>query len=282
MVVHAHPDDEVLTTGGLLARAAGQGIRTVLVTCTNGEAGEIAAPGLATRDRLGAVRRRELRAACRVLGIRQLYLLGYRDSGMAGSPDNDHPASFHRAALEPATARLVSLIRHERPEVIVTYDEAGFYGHPDHIKANRITRAAFAAASDAAGCPAAGLPWQPRRLYYTAYPHSGIVRGARRLREAGISPPFTPVDGQPPPFGTPDELITTQLDVSGMTARKRRALWQHASQMPPDFFLAQLSPALFHELFATESFQLIAKLDRAPAPADALFGTPRAATRGVA
>jgi N-acetyl-1-D-myo-inositol-2-amino-2-deoxy-alpha-D-glucopyranoside deacetylase len=282
MVVHAHPDDEVLTTGGLLARAADQGIRTVLVTCTNGEAGEIAEPGLATRERLGAVRRRELRAACRLLGVRQLYLLGYRDSGMAGSPDNDHPQSFQQASRAAATARLVRLIRHERPEVIVTYDAAGFYGHPDHVKANQITRVAFAAAAEASCFAGAGPPWQPRRLYYTAYPHSGIMRGARRLREAGISPPFTPVAGQPPSFGTPDELITTHLDVSGLTDRKRRALWQHASQMHPDFFLSQLSSALFHELFATESFQLIANLDRAPAPADALFGTHRVASLHVA
>ena len=271
MVVHAHPDDEVLTTGGILARYADRGVRTVLVTCTGGEAGEIAQPQLANRESLGAVRRRELRSACRVLGVARLHLLGYRDSGMAGSPDNDHPASFQQASLAEATAKLVALIRQERPEVIVTYDEAGFYGHPDHVQANRITQAAFAAAP-AERFVAVGPRWQPLRLYYTAYPHSGIIRGARRLLEAGISPPFEPVDGQAPPFGTADELITTRVDVAALTDRKRRALWRHASQMNPDFFLSQLSPTLFRELFATESFRLVKNLGQSAEPTDDLFG----------
>ena len=234
MVVHAHPDDEVLTTGGLLMRAAEQGLRTVLVTCTGGQAGEIADPDLATPTTLGAVRRRELRAACQVLRISRLHLLGYRDSGMAGSPDNLHPASFQHAPIGQAAARLARLIRQERPDILVTYDDNGFYGHPDHVKANQVTLAAFERA-DAA--------WRPRRLYYTAYPHSAIVRHARRLRTCGITPPHDPDAIRPPSFGTPDELITNQLDVSALVDRKLRALRQHASQLCPDFFVSQLSPA---------------------------------------
>src|SRR5688572_14466737 len=121
MAVHAHPDDEAIGTGGVLARAAAEGIRTVLVTCT-----------------VGAVRERELRAACAVLGVTHLELLGYRDSGMAGTDDNNHPDSFAQADLDDATARLVELVRQHRPSVIVTYNENGFYGHPDHINAHRI------------------------------------------------------------------------------------------------------------------------------------------------
>jgi LmbE family N-acetylglucosaminyl deacetylase len=263
MVVHAHPDDEVLTTGGLLARAAEQGLRTVLVTCTGGEAGEIADPSLATPSTLGAVRRRELRAACRVLQISRLHLLGYRDSGMAGSSDNLHPASFWQAPLEQAAARLARLIRLERPEVLVTYDDNGFYGHPDHVRANQITLAALES-----------LPpdSRPRRLYYTAYPHSAIVRHSHRLRASGITPPWNPDAGQPPSFGTPDALITSQLDISDAVDRKLLALRQHASQLCPDFFVSQLSPSLFHELFAVESFCLAASRGSAPLWADELLG----------
>jgi LmbE family N-acetylglucosaminyl deacetylase len=196
-------------------------------------------------------------------------MLGYRDSGMAGTPDNDHPASFHQAPLAQAASQLAALIQRERPAVLVTYDEAGVYGHPDHVKANRITQAAFAAT--------AGQPWQPHRLYYTAYPHSGIVQGAQRLRAAGIRLPFETVEGQAPSFGTPDELITNQLDLSNLTDRKRWALERHASQMDPDFFLSQLSPTLFHELFARESFRLVTSFDPAPAWIDPLFGERGAA-----
>ncbi|MCC7104163.1 MAG: PIG-L family deacetylase, partial [Chloroflexi bacterium] len=190
MTVHAHPDDEAIGTGGLLARSADEGIRTVLVTCTGGEVGEIAHPSLATPETLAEVRERELRAACEILGITDLHLLGYRDSGMAGTADNEHPASFHRADLEQATGRLVALVRQLRPQVMVTYDENGFYGHPDHIKTNRIAVAAFHAAGDRARYPALGEPWRPSKLYYTAVPRSRLRELPRRLRELGIEGPF--------------------------------------------------------------------------------------------
>ena len=129
MAVHAHPDDEAIGTGGVLARAAAEGIRTVLVTCTGGEVGEIAPDTLATADTLAEVRERELRAACEILNVTHLELLGYRDSGMAGTPDNDHPECFAQADLDHASARLASLVRKYQPAVIVTYNENGFYGH---------------------------------------------------------------------------------------------------------------------------------------------------------
>ena len=156
MVVHAHPDDESISTGGVLARYADEGLRTVLVTCTGGEVGEIADPGLATPETLVEVRRRELEQACEILRVGKLHLLGYRDSGMMGTLDNAHPASFHQASLDEATARLVALVRREQPQVLVTYDKNGFYGHPDHIKAHQITAAAYEAAGDPARWPEAG------------------------------------------------------------------------------------------------------------------------------
>ena len=136
MTVHAHPDDESIGTGGVLARYADEGIRTVLVTCTGGEVGEIGDPTLATPDNLAEIREQELRAACAILGVGHLELLGYRDSGMAGTDDNEHPDAFARADLDVAIRRLVALVRRFRPQVLVTYDENGLYGHPDHVHAN--------------------------------------------------------------------------------------------------------------------------------------------------
>ena len=127
----------------MLACYADEGLRTVLVTCTGGEVGEISDSTLAMADTLAEVRRKELERACEILRVGRLHLLGYRDSGMMGTPDNAHSSSFYQASLEEATARLVALVRRERPQVFVTYDERGFYGHPDQIRAHQITVAAF-------------------------------------------------------------------------------------------------------------------------------------------
>jgi mycothiol conjugate amidase Mca len=271
MAVHAHPDDEAISTGGVLARYADEGLRTVLVTCTGGEVGEIADPSLATPENLAEVRKRELRTAVEILTVGQLYLLGYRDSGMVGTADNDHPASFHRAGLEEATGKLVALIRRERPQVLVTYDDNGFYGHPDHIKANRITVAAFEAAADPARYPEAGPPWQPLKLYYVAIPRSALETFGRLMREAGIEPPSDLLEEQDPPFGTPDELVTTYVDVSQQVERKHRALLAHATQMGPEVFFAKLPASLFNVVFGIETFQLVKSLVAAPKEEDDLF-----------
>lgn len=272
MTVHAHPDDEAIGTGGILARYSDEGLRTVLVTCTGGEVGEIADPALAAPENLAEIRERELRAACEILGVGQLYLLGYRDSGMAGTPDNDHPESFNQANLDEATGKLVALVRRERPQVLVTYDENGFYGHPDHINANRIAVAAFEAAGDAARYPDAGPPWQPLKLYYTAIPRSGIETFARLMREAGVEPPFeeTP-EGVEPEFGTPDERVTTYVDVSAQIERKRRALLAHATQMGPETFFMKIPEPIFNVIFGLETFQLVKSPVPVPGQEDDLF-----------
>jgi LmbE family N-acetylglucosaminyl deacetylase len=230
MAVHAHPDDEAISTGGVLARYADEGLRTVVVTCTGGEVGEIADSVLATPETLVDVRRRELERACEILRVGRLHLLGYRDSGMMGTPDNQHPSSFYQASLEEATGRLVALVRRDRPQVLVTYDERGFYGHPDHIRANQITVAAFDAAGDPGCWPEAGAPWRPAKLYYTAVGRSAVRNLASLMKEAGIEAPFE--DGETR-IGIPDELITTRVDVSAHVER-RLALMAHGSQMGPE------------------------------------------------
>ena len=269
MAVHAHPDDEAIGTGGVLARYADEGLRTVLVTCTGGEVGEISDTTLATPETLAEVRRKELERACAILRVGRLHLLGYRDSGMMGTPDNAHPASFYQASLEEATARLVSLVRRERPQVLVTYDERGFYGHPDHIRANQITVAAFDAAGDPARWPEAGVPWRPEKLYYTAVARSAIRNLGRVLNEAGIEAPFG--DGREPEIGIADELITTQVDVSAQVERKRQALMAHATQMGPEVFFAKMPPAVFYRIFGRESFQLVRGRSGASGMEDDLF-----------
>ena len=256
MAVHAHPDDESIGTGGVLARYADEGLRTVLVTCTGGEVGEISDSMLATPGTLAEVRQRELERACEILHVGQLHLLGYRDSGMMGTPDNDHPSSFYQASRDEATARLVTLVRRERPQVLVTYDERGFYGHPDHIRAQQITMAAFEAASDPARWPEAGAAWRPAKLYYTAVARSALKNFRRLLSEAGIEAPFGDGEGREPEIGIADELITTQVDVSAQVERKRQAVMAHATQMGPEVFFAKMPPELFSRLFARESFRL--------------------------
>src|SRR5215470_18391274 len=213
MAVHAHPDDEAISTGGVLARYAEEGLRTVLVTCTGGEVGEISDSMLATPETLAEVRRKELERACEILRVGRLHLLGYRDSGMMGTPDNEHPSSFYQASRDEAIARLVTLVRRERPQVLVTYDERGFYGHPDHIRAHQITMAAFEAAGDPARWPEAGAAWRPTKLYYTAVARSAIKNLGRLLSEAGIKAPFGHDEGREPQIGSADELITTHVDV---------------------------------------------------------------------
>jgi N-acetyl-1-D-myo-inositol-2-amino-2-deoxy-alpha-D-glucopyranoside deacetylase len=258
LTVHAHPDDECIGTGGVLARYAAEGARTVLLTCTDGAVGEISDPALATADNLAEVRSRELDEAARILRVSRLVKLGYRDSGMAGTADNDNPASFSRANFDEAVERVVQVMRAERPQVVVTYDERGGYGHPDHI----LAVAAFEAAGDARRFPSAGSAWTPAKLYYTVFPRSAILRFGERLREAGIEPPFAgSADdagvAEEPPFGVPDDRVTTMVDVSPFLQVKRAALESHRTQMGPEQFFMRLPVELFAEAFGRETFQRV-------------------------
>src|SRR5579859_2308115 len=167
LLVHAHPDDESISTGGVMMKAKAHGHRVVLVTATRGEVGEIYnMDEAAARPRLGEIRTEELRAADEILGVDRQEFLGYRDSGMVDTPDNKDPRSFHQAPLEDAAQRLAVFIREERPDVVVTYGEDGVYGHPDHIKAHLVTNAALDLMLRAIES------WTPKKLYYTAIPRS--------------------------------------------------------------------------------------------------------------
>jgi N-acetyl-1-D-myo-inositol-2-amino-2-deoxy-alpha-D-glucopyranoside deacetylase len=255
LAVHAHPDDECISTGGSLARYAAEGARTVLVTCTDGAVGEISDPALATPDNLAEVRDGELAESVRILEIGRLVKLGYRDSGMAGTADNTNPASFQQANLEEAIERVVQVVREERPQVIVTYDENGGYGHPDHIRAHQVAVAAFERAGDANRYPASGSAWTPSKLYYAVIPRGAVATFVQRLREAGIETPFGETDV---PFGVEDDKVTAWIDVSRYVDAKRAALEAHRTQMGPDQFFMKLPQEIFAEAFRRETFQRIA------------------------
>jgi mycothiol conjugate amidase Mca len=270
LAVHAHPDDECISTGGVLARYAAEGVRTVLVTCTDGAVGEISDPSLATPQNLAEVRSHELDESVRVLNVSRLVKLGYRDSGMAGTADNEDPRSFLQSSFEEALQRVVRVVREERPQVVVTYNENGGYGHPDHIRAHQVAVAAFHAAADANRFAEAGAVWAPTRLYYAVVPRSAMRSFGDRLRAAGVEVPFQEIrDDEDLPFGVADELVTTFVDVSGYVASKRAALAAHRTQMGPEQFFMRLPEAVFGDIFGRETFQRV--VGSGPLPEDDLF-----------
>jgi LmbE family N-acetylglucosaminyl deacetylase len=260
MAVFAHPDDESFGSGGMLARyGADPDVRVVLVCATRGEAGEISDPRLATPERLGEAREQELRCACRVLRIDALYFLGYRDSGMAGTAENQDPRALAMADFDEAVGKIVAHIRRERPDVVVTFDEMGGYGHPDHIAVHYHTEAAFAAAADPSRYREqieAGLaPHQARKLYYTAIPRRFFRALVEKMQELGMEIPERYLQRRDA-FGLPDEACTTDIDVQDFWDLKRAAVQCHATQLQPDNFFALLPPELMRQLQAWECFQL--------------------------
>jgi LmbE family N-acetylglucosaminyl deacetylase len=233
LAVHAHPDDETLTTGGTLAHYAAEGVRTVVVTCTPGELG------------LAGDRPRELHEAARVLGVARVVELGYADSGMYA--ENESPTAFHRTEPAEAASRLIGILEEERPQVVVTYDETGGYGHPDHVKAHQVTVAAWRS-------------WAQGRLYFVSFPLSWSRRFVAELRRAGIDAPGSaPAGADAGPevheIGVPDERVTTRIDVRAYVDKKRAALQCHRSQIGPGHFLSQAPPKVLDELWAYEFFE---------------------------
>ncbi|MFC8429533.1 PIG-L family deacetylase [Streptomyces sp. NPDC057253] len=265
MAVHAHPDDEATGTGGVLARYAAEGVRTVLVTCTDGACGDGPGgvkPGEPGHDpaAVAALRHRELEDSCEVLKISDLEMLDYADSGMMGWPTNDAPGSFWRTPVEEGAARLAELMEHYRPDVVVTYDENGFYGHPDHIQAHRITMAALE------------MTDLSPKVYWTTMPHSAMRRFGEFLRESGedVPEPDPAEAAAQAEIGLPDEEITTWVDTTAYSDQKFDALAAHASQGENIFFL-KMGRETFGELMGTETFVRVRDTTGAPLPENDLF-----------
>ncbi len=266
MAVHAHPDDESSSTGGVLARCSDEGIQTVLVTCTNGELGDgpgHVKPGEPGHDpsQVAKTRLAELDLACEILRVSHLELLGYHDSGMADWPWHERPDVFANVPIEESAGRLAALMEHYRPDVVVTYYDQG-YNHPDHVQAHRITVAA---------CDQTGIP---AKLYWVARRRRDWEKMRERMQAAGIDAPAAPnrvlTDDFLKMMGEIERQITTTVDVSAVADRKRAALSAHASQLDESLWV-RLPPEAFVEVFAEESF--IRSRDRtgAPVPEDDLF-----------
>jgi mycothiol conjugate amidase Mca len=261
MIVHAHPDDEAIGTGGILARYSAEGIRTVLVTATLGEEGEIVVPELNTpevRAKLGEVRHEELRRAVAILGVSNLEVLGYRDSGMAGSESNSHPDCFNMADPDEAIGRLVRLVRAYRPQVLVSYNEFGGYGHPDHIACHKTTVAAFDAAGDPARYPEAGPPWTPLKLYYTNSPRRQLQRAWEEMKARGLPTPLEDPNFDITRFTVPDDVITTAVEIGEYMRQKFEALLVHRTQIAPDGRFMTIPEDIRREIFGREYFTRVA------------------------
>jgi N-acetyl-1-D-myo-inositol-2-amino-2-deoxy-alpha-D-glucopyranoside deacetylase len=270
LLVHAHPDDETIGTGATMAHYAAAGAQVSLVTCTLGEEGEVLVPELALlaageADQLGGWRIAELSAAMAELGITDHRFLGgagrFRDSGMMGDPANGKPRAFWRADTEPAVfgaavTALVQVIRELRPQVLITYDPSGGYGHPDHIMAHRVATAAVEAAADP-DFAAEGASWQVAKLYWTALPRSVMAAGLQQLRAAGADLPFAVLESADElPFVCDDELVSTAIAAEEQAGAKLRALAAHRTQVTVSEPFFALSNNLAQVSMSTEYFRL--------------------------
>lgn len=237
LAVHAHPDDEASKGAGTIARYHAAGVRTVLVTCTGGEEGDILNPALDTpevRGDLAAVRLRELEQAASVIGYDTVELLGYRDSGMPGSPANADPRCFARTLLDEAVAKLVEIVRRERPQVMIAYgDDQRGYPHPDHIRAHEVALAAFDAAGDSGRCLDAGEPFAPAKLYYVAWSRSQALARHEKFLQLGLVSPYAERIADGWLDRMPDVPTTTEIDLTGFAHVRQAALLAHASQVDP-------------------------------------------------
>lgn len=259
LCVHPHPDDESIACGGLIARALDDGHEVHVLTCTGGEEGENQSGiDLGGQD-MAAVRRAEMAAALVALGDPAHHWLGYRDSGMAGEPSNDHPEAFHGAELDEAAGRVARLLRRLRPDVVVSDDEQGTYGHPDHVKANRVTVRAVELAGDPGWEPAADPVWRVPKRYVHTFTRARMFEAHRALVAAGLESPFGD-DGLASPddlaLGVADDEVTTVIDVRDMLDRKRAAMAAHRSQIGEESFFLNVPDDLAARLFGTEEYAL--------------------------
>ncbi|MQY16665.1 1D-myo-inositol 2-acetamido-2-deoxy-alpha-D-glucopyranoside deacetylase [Streptomyces sp. RB5] len=265
LLVHAHPDDESINNGATMARYAAEGALVTLVTCTLGEEGEVIPPGLAhlapdREDRLGEYRIGELAAAMAELGVTDHRFLGgpgrYRDSGMMGLPQNDAPRAFWGADVDEAAGLLADVIREVRPQVLVTYDENGGYGHPDHIQAHRVAMRAVELTADE--------PCAVAKVYWNCVPRSVLDAGFDRLRAAdGLFPGIASPDDVPGVID--DALVTARIDGGPYTAAKAAAMKAHATQIAVDGPFFALSNDLGQPLLGTEYYRLVRGASGAPA-----------------
>ena len=258
LLVHAHPDDETINNGATMALYIERGVKVTLVTCTRGEEGEVLVPELAhlasnQEDKLGKHREGELSDAMAVLGVKDFRFLGapqkiYRDSGMMDTEPNKRSDNFWNADLDEAAAHLVEIILEVKPQVMVTYDEIGGYGHPDHIQAHRVAmRAAELARTKG---------WEIQKIYWNTIPKSVIEQGIEAMKGTGNQ--FFGVDkAEDFPFAQPDELVTTVIDAEKYAERKMQAMKAHPTQISVDGPFFALSDNLGFKVWGQEFYRLV-------------------------
>lgn len=247
LALFAHPDDESFATGGTLAHYARQGVRVVLGTATRGEAGIVHDEGAGNPADMGSVREEELRCACRVLGVHELRFLGYRDSGMAGDPQNDHPNAFCRADPERVVGQILDLFREFEPQVVLTFGPEGGYGHPDHLAIHRHATAAWERADS--------LPTPPCKLYHTAISVKTFIRVRRAMYEAGLIPEM-PSEAEIARRGAPEDSVTTTINIRDAVELKVQALRCHRTQLAPTHPWLNLPLEFRREHMGAEFFSL--------------------------
>lgn len=262
--VHAHPDDESLTTGGTIARYTSEGAEVCVVICTDGSLGEIADDTNAAR--LAEVRRKEVEEACRILGVKDLRLLGFKDSGMANTDGNKNPESFINQDLDEVTAKLTEIYRELKPDAVVTYNENGAYGHPDHIRTHQGAVAALDAGADPAYRPDLGPAYEVPNLYYTAFPRSLLIKFRDELRKSDVG--IDPDELMPEEFvdilGTPDAQVTTSIEVSDFMDVKFAALEAHRTQRGTTEPFLALPENLKGQMFGTEFYMRVRPITGGP------------------
>jgi len=273
LAFHAHPDDECTSTGGVLAKYSAVGEQVVVITATDGSEGEIHNYDNPEdlKPQLAAMRAEELAKALAILGVPHQHFLGYRDSGMMGDSQNDHPDSFWRADFMEATGRLVRHVRRYQPEVMVVYDPFGGYGHPDHIQVHRVGVAAYQGAFDESRFPLEDgeEPWMPQKLYWATWPRSRVQVFAKARFEGGF------IDREEyermSKAGMPDEEITAVIDVGPWLDLKFEALTAHRTQIPDDWFMFQVPEEQRSAAFGRETFLRMFSRVEAPFREDDLF-----------
>jgi mycothiol S-conjugate amidase len=269
LTIHAHPDDEASKGSATVAKYAGEGVRTVLVCCTGGEAGEVLNKAMDSPEvvaNLPAIRAEELKGSVAAIGYAAVHLLGYHDSGMPGTQWNQRPDNFHNAPMEEAVGKLVAIIRAERPQVTITYaDGRAGYGHPDHLRVHDVSGPAFDAAGDPSQYPELGEPWQPLKLYYIGGAMSAKrMQALTHLYEAmGEENPFAQWQARRRERGLPDmrpDTVTTLIDVGDFLAVRRAALLAHRTQIDPEGAWLRIPDDALRKAFPCDEYELARSL----------------------
>ncbi|MBT8207226.1 MAG: mycothiol conjugate amidase Mca [Acidimicrobiia bacterium] len=276
VALHAHPDDEASKGAATVSRYVDEGVRAVLVTATGGEAGEILNPAMdreEVKSDLKAVREAELMASAGVIGFHRVELLGYRDSGMPDMPDNANPEAFVNASFEEALEKVVRIIREERPQVLLGYDDHVRYPHPDHLRIRDLGIAAFEAAADGNRFVDSGDPWQVSRLYAPVFTVARLYALHNAVLDSGLESPFIEWLERLDDDSQEREAERTlmRVKVAGTLERGREALRAHRTQVDPEGFWFQVPLSVVLEAYPYEDFELLASVAPVAAHHEDLF-----------